>query len=433
MEAKGSIRFWVMLFVAISIASMAIRQFWFGQKETRSYAPREARRSKRNVDARPWRNREGESAFVSEGDLFQEDGCPYVLSRRQAEQVKNDDSELGNTITLVTHGGGRAGNHYMTLSAYFAMGFCCRSKLLSLPAADTKLPDEGDEFKAQKRWFDFSNITLPWPQYQGMGDDPGICRPETKDGGSAAFGYENVHWQLLECMNRVYLRGCEKAYLGGLVDTDAYCPKGKRKEGAGSLVVHIRSGDIFDPMGEGSRRDGFGQPPLQYYLHVLRAKEWDDVTILTAAWQDSSLNPTFNILDMLADSGTLGKNVRLFKNRSLLTDVREMLCADALATSRSSMSFLTFAHTRATSFFVPSPCGKGAFRRMKNPPVKATFDNTTLLLLERPHAEVFGIDWRDDGGDYSVYQGWHDNHQQLLEMATYKGIQGLRQCTLYPE
>ena len=78
----------------------------------------------------------------------------------------------------------------------------------------------------------------------------------------------------------------------------------------------------------------------------------------------------------------------LAQNRSLLEDVREMLCADALVTSRSSMSFLTFAHTRASVFFVPSPCGKGSFRRMKNSPVKATLDNTTLLLLERPHAEV---------------------------------------------
>lgn len=85
-------------------------------------------------------------------------------------------------------------------------------------------------------------------------------------------------------MNRVYLRGCEKAYLGSLVDTDAYCPKAKRKEGAGSLVVHIRSGDIFDPEGEGSRRDGFGQvgtgwssvprrrlrPDLCFLAHVVK-------------------------------------------------------------------------------------------------------------------------------------------------------------------
>eukprot|EP00752_Nemacystus_decipiens_P014979 g13337.t1 len=326
----------------------------------------------------------------------------------------SDDSRVGNTITLVSHGWGRAGNRYMTLSAYLAMGFCCRSRLLSLPAGDKELPGEGGQFTAEQRWFTFSNVTLPWPEFQGMRDDPAICRPGKKDGGNAAFRYENVHSQLLQCMNRVYLRGCEKAYLGSLVDTEAHCPKNKRKEGAGSLVIHIRSGDIFDFEGGNSRLDGFGQPPLQYYLHVMRARDWDDVTIVTASWRDPFLNPTYNILDMMADAGNLPKNARVFQNRPLLTDVREMLCADALATSRSSMSFLTFAHTRANVFFVPSPCGKGSYRRMKNTP-------------------VFGINWRGDGRDYSVYQAWQGNHHQLMEMITYKGIKGLQRCTLFPE
>ncbi|CAM9488026.1 unnamed protein product [Ectocarpus fasciculatus] len=322
----------------------------------------------------------------------------------------------------------------MTVSSYLAMGFCCRSRLLTLPATDDKLPDELDSFTSERRWFDFSNASLPWPEFQEMGDDQEVCRPETRDGGRQAFGYEDVHPQLLDCMNRVYLRGCEKAYLGKLVDVDSFCPKqepGKRK-GAGSLVAHIRSGDIFNPDGEGHRRQGFGQPPLQYYLRVMAAKEWDNVTFLTAAWEDRALNPTFLMLEMMADAGVLGDNVHVFNNRTLLTDMREMLCADALATSRSSMSFLTFAHSRATTFFVPTPCGNGGFRRMKDAPVKATFDNTTLLLLEKRESQVFGIDWRQTGSDYSVYRAWRDSPHQLLEMATYKGIKGLQQCTVYP-
>lgn len=43
---------------------------------------------------------------MSEGELFQVEGCPYSLSRKQAEEVMKDDSEVGNTVTLVTHGGG---------------------------------------------------------------------------------------------------------------------------------------------------------------------------------------------------------------------------------------------------------------------------------------------------------------------------------------
>lgn len=55
------------------------------------------------------------------------------------------------------------------------------------------------------------------------------------------------------------------------------------------------------------------------------------------------------------------------------------------------------------------------------------------MLFLLPRRQVFGIDWREDGVDYSVYQAWHDNHQQLLEMATYKGIEGMRKCTVFPE
>lgn len=69
-----------------------------------------------------------------------------------------------------------------------------------------------------------------------------------------------------------------------------------------------------------------------------------------------------------------------------------MLCADALAASKTSLNFLTSAHSRANVYFFPTPCGEGLFKRMQNPPVKASLQNTTLLLLEKPGAEVRGED-----------------------------------------
>ncbi len=48
----------------------------------------------------PWREREGERAFLSGGNLFQVEGCPYALSREQADQVRNNGSQGGNIITL---------------------------------------------------------------------------------------------------------------------------------------------------------------------------------------------------------------------------------------------------------------------------------------------------------------------------------------------
>ena len=75
-----------------------------------------------------------------------------------------------------------------------------------------------------------------------------------------------------------------------------------------------------------------------------------------------------------------------------MEDLRTMLCADALALARSSLHFLTLAHTRASTIYLPVSCGPGKYRRKsrianglepkKNP------DNATLLVLEKPEAEV---------------------------------------------
>ena len=50
--------------------------------------------------------REQSKDFISGGVLFQEEGCPYTLSKEEAKAVLADDSELGNIITLDHHGGG---------------------------------------------------------------------------------------------------------------------------------------------------------------------------------------------------------------------------------------------------------------------------------------------------------------------------------------
>ncbi|CAM9931678.1 unnamed protein product, partial [Ectocarpus sp. 12 AP-2014] len=124
----------------------------------------------------------GENPFVSEGVYFHLEKCPYEISSLQAEAALAGGVGRGNTVELLDHGRGRCGNHFMTVSSYLAMGFCCRSRLLTLPATDDKLPDELDNFTSDRRWFDFSNATVPWPEYHEMGNDEEVCRPETKDG-----------------------------------------------------------------------------------------------------------------------------------------------------------------------------------------------------------------------------------------------------------
>ncbi|CAN0342498.1 unnamed protein product, partial [Hapterophycus canaliculatus] len=89
---------------------------------------------------------------------------------------------------------------------------------------------------------------------------------------------------------------------------------------AGSLVIHIRSGDIF-AVKKSPRPDGitsfqtYGQPPLQFYLHAISSQPWSDVTILTFSPTKEQLNPTFAALEMMQQTGLLGPHVVTHKAR----------------------------------------------------------------------------------------------------------------------
>lgn len=97
------------------------------------------------------------------------------------------------------------------------------------------------------------------------------------------YASAGVDDEVLKCMNRVYLRGCESAYLGHFVDKEAICPKRDPHEinGAGSLVIHIRSGDIFEPQEAGHalfRR--YGQVLPHPFLYV----QTGDIHYLSITW-----------------------------------------------------------------------------------------------------------------------------------------------------
>lgn len=70
---------------------------------------------------------------------------------------------------------------------------CNAAQQLTLPAKDDRLPGEkGVGFSAGNRWFDFSNATVPWPEYQGLASESDVCLPEAKAGGLSAFEYEGM-------------------------------------------------------------------------------------------------------------------------------------------------------------------------------------------------------------------------------------------------
>eukprot|EP00904_Undaria_pinnatifida_P009744 jgi/Undpi1/58/HiC_scaffold_1.g00058.m1 len=365
-------------------------------------------------------------------------GCHHAITAAEAEEHAGNASLPGNTIILGPQLGGQAGNHFECVSQFLSMAYCCKSSLLVLPEFDPQIPGErGTAFKSTHRWYDFSGARMDLlPEFANLSERPNVCEPKRLYHGIKGFNLVGVHPELLRCLNHVFVRGCEAKYLGAVVDKPSFCdakvdqsaastlPNHHRRRAetnnlkpnrfesppralspaprqiagtdssqrAGSLVIHIRSGDIFDPTGEGSKRPGFGQPPLEFYLGVIAERAWSDVSILTF-WQNTTLaNPTYVALDLLNSFGMLGPNVVLHHERRLVEDLRTMLCADALALARSSLHFLTLAHTRASTIYLPVSCGPGKYRRKsrianglepkKNP------DNATLLVLEKPEAEV---------------------------------------------
>ncbi|CAM9683830.1 unnamed protein product [Ascophyllum nodosum] len=405
---------------------------------------------------------------IRQGVLFQEGGCPQAIPWKEAEVRLEDKTPRSNIIRLTEQSRGRTGNRYENMSQYLSMGYCCRSNLLELPSHDEEMPvPSGTTFMPTRRWFDFSEADImPLLEFEELSKRPEVCKPYVEVGGKTSFRLYGVHPDLLSCMNRVYLRGCEAEYLGPTAKMSSACEpsspstpfletspfttttlaeertvcennvvlaKGPRGDtNGGTLAVHIRSGDIFRRKKRGSSAMiKAGQPPLQFYLKAIKSRQWFEVSIITYASSNGLLNPTYTALEAMNQQGQLGPNVNFLKNRDLLDDLRTMSCADGVVMSRSSLHFMTTVLTRASTFYMPSECGPGRYNRASKraPHSKVAQENTTLLLLEKPDAEVYGIQWQLDRESYSPYTAWNNTQAQVLEMIKFEDFD-LKECCL---
>lgn len=58
------------------------------------------------------------------------------------------------------------------------------------------------------------------------------------------------------------------------------------------LVIHIRSGDCFDPKKAHPR---YIPPPLGYYTHIIESKEWENIIILSEDFKNPCINKLMSI------------------------------------------------------------------------------------------------------------------------------------------
>lgn len=92
-----------------------------------------------------------------------------------------------------------------------------------------------------------------------------------------------------------------------------------------ALVIHVRAGDVFKRIFNINFK--YGQPPCNYYLDVIRMKNWSQVILIA---EDSS-NPCVKVISKKA-------NVK-FKPRDLTTDLSILINAPNLALSRGSFCY----------------------------------------------------------------------------------------------
>ncbi|CAN0347389.1 unnamed protein product [Ectocarpus sp. 6 AP-2014] len=170
----------------------------------------------------------------------------------------------------------------------------------------------------------------------------------------------------------------------------------------------------------------YGQPPLLFILAVIASKKWESLTFLTNGQDEELLNPTFRVIEELVSQGVLGTNrtiVETHKKRPLWEDLQAMLCADALSVAHSTLTNLLLAHSRAKIFFLPWGCEQ----QDGNTNFPPRFIHSSIICLQRPEVEVYGIEWRTTSKAYTVYENWDPSFNQL-EMVVSDAVKGVQRC-----
>ncbi|CAN0233246.1 unnamed protein product, partial [Scytosiphon promiscuus] len=238
--------------------------------------------------------------------------CPYVIPTEAEALARGDDPDIpGNVLWVEEIRFGRLGNRFLGLTNILQLGFCCKSKLVSLPPKSEVLaPGFFNEGIPGPRWFDFSSA----PDTEGF--DPNTCPAEiTWAGGDALYlrglddeEHPNYTPGLRECiLSGQRLVGCEAAHYfpmdmdlcgsnqtrqadeiadtGGPA-TSSSLPRITRtgRQVPGSITTPRARAVSVELEATGARPP----PPFQWYLRVLEDRQWDRVDVVTNGFTDST-------------------------------------------------------------------------------------------------------------------------------------------------
>eukprot|EP01036_Dinobryon_divergens_P022091 gene22091-30326_t len=181
-----------------------------------------------------------------------------------------------------------------------------------------------------KRYLDFSSKAKPLPVSSEY-----VPPSECSRGLAYSFFLQNNDIPEPDCYFDEYaamqyiIFGNEYPY--GCTSPEMRCPSGLES----TLVVHIRSGDIFADNPHALYR----QPPVLFYQQVFRSRDWDRIVLLTSLEKNNSYNPVWNYLLDRENSERVVNTTLLFQiSSSLEDDFKMMWCARYFVAASSTLS-----------------------------------------------------------------------------------------------
>lgn len=237
---------------------------------------------------------------------------------------------------MTSFGGyGRTGHYIISLKKAIDLAVSCK-KTIAMPGTD----DRSKAFNINRSChvFDFSGRHGP----ENM-----LCKNISfpVSGDAKYFWFlEKVIPKLTEDRREEYtlakshidVQTCLRQYLG--LCNNSYCefePGNPLNISSNRvLVAHLREGDIFKSNFSSAVHGGYGQPPLSYYLQAIYYRRWHSIMVVT---QPGDVGPIRSGLLML--NQTMQTPIHL-QMSSWYNDLRTLLCAPALVTSKSSLEGL---------------------------------------------------------------------------------------------
>ncbi|CAM9816417.1 unnamed protein product, partial [Scytosiphon promiscuus] len=211
----------------------------------------------------------GEPAVPSSPFSSSSSSSSFWSSPASPPSVQRSAAETNNVLTVTNFNYSRLGNRFISLARNLGLGYCCKSRLVSLPPKDdTIAPGVFSEGVPGPRWFDFSSA----PDVEGF--NASTCPESITWGGQDAFYLTGVRDEdhpyytpgLFECIKALpRVAGCEADYffpadkvdvclsdtpgLGYTLDEKRYQEEGPNDDGVKLYGVsgHDRKGDGLIP------------------------------------------------------------------------------------------------------------------------------------------------------------------------------------------